>query len=261
MKTATFSWCLLILILLSTSLRFETYTVPGQCLTDQQSLLLQLKNFLVFNTSVSKFNSVDWNQTSDCCTWKGVSCHKGCVIGLSLSNKSIIAGIHEDSSLFNLRYLKSLDLSFNDFGSPIPSSFGKLTNLRYLNLSNAGFVGKIPTEISRLTNFIALRISTLRLSQISLLRLENPNLSMLIHNLSKLEELYLDGVKISAPGSEWCQALSSSLPNLRVLSLSNCDLSRPIDHSLEKRQSSSVIRLDGNNLCAPVHYSLPVSQI
>nr|XP_048319619.1 receptor-like protein 11 [Ziziphus jujuba var. spinosa] len=82
--------------------------------------------------------------------------------------------------------------------------------------------------------------------------LESSNLSMVIQNITKLEEPYLDGVSISAPGNVWGQALSSSLPNLRVLSLSRCQLSGPVDHSLSKLHSLSVIRLDSNNLSAPV---------
>ncbi|XP_062094218.1 receptor-like protein 7 [Humulus lupulus] len=249
MRTPSFSLHFLILITLSAL--FSVNDVSGQCLSDQKSLLLQLKNNLVFNTANSKFD-LDWNQSTDCCTWDGVSCNEGRVTGLHLSDKSIMAGI-ESSSLFNLRYLKSLDLSFNNFSTPIPSGFGKLTNLSYLNLSNAGFVGQIPLEISRLTNLVSLDFSVFFVFlPMSMLKLENPNLSMLVKNLSKLEKLYLDGVNISANGSDWCQALSSSLLNLQVLSLSGCSLSGPIDHSLEKLQSLSVIRLDSNNLSAQV---------
>ncbi|PON42519.1 Leucine-rich repeat domain containing protein [Parasponia andersonii] len=241
------------MIILPILISADVYAASGQCLSDQQTLLLRLKNSLVFDTAVSKFNLVDWNQSMDCCTWDGVSCHEGRVISLRLTGKSIVGGI-EDSSLFNLRYLESLDLSFNHFSTPIPSSLGKLTNLRYLNLSTAGFVGQIPIEIAHLTNLVTLDFSTdsLVFLEIPRPKLENPNLSMLVHNLSKLEELYLDGVNISARGRDWCQALSSSLPNLRVLSLSYCSLSGPIDHSLLKLQSLSVIRLDINNLSTQV---------
>nr|GMD52424.1 verticillium wilt disease resistance protein [Ipomoea batatas] len=55
-----------------------------------------------------------------------------------------------------------------------------------------------------------------------------------------------------AKGSEWCEALSSSLPNLRVLSLRNCHLSGPIHPSLLKLHSLSVIQLDQNNLSSAV---------
>ncbi|KAF3448117.1 hypothetical protein FNV43_RR08827 [Rhamnella rubrinervis] len=75
---------------------------------------------------------------------------------------------------------------------------------------------------------------------------------MLIQNLTELEELHLDGVNISTPGKEWGRALSSSLPHLRVLSLVQCSLFGPIDQSLAKLHSLSVIRLDDNNLFASV---------
>ncbi|KAB2619727.1 LRR receptor-like serine/threonine-protein kinase [Pyrus ussuriensis x Pyrus communis] len=59
---------------------------------------------------------------------------------------------------------------------------------------------------------------------------------MLFHNLTYLTELYLDGVNISAQGNEW------------VLRLSNTLLSGPVDKSLAKLQSLSVIQLDRNDI-------------
>jgi Leucine-rich repeat (LRR) protein len=97
-------------------------------------------------------------------------------------------------------------------------------------------------EISRLTRLVTLDISTLYFTMIPL-KLENPNLKMLVQNLSEIKELYLDGVNISAQGNEWCQAISSSLPNLRVLSMSDCYLQDCPDSSLQKLQSLSIIRL------------------
>ncbi|KAM3737774.1 hypothetical protein ACB098_09G081700 [Castanea mollissima] len=85
-----------------------------------------------------------------------------------------------------------------------------------------------------------------------MLEIKKPNLATLVKNFVDLKELYLDGVNISAPGNEWCQALSSSMPNLRVLSMSDCFLSGPFDSSLQKLQSLSIIRLDFNLFNAPV---------
>ncbi|KAE8039090.1 hypothetical protein FH972_011533 [Carpinus fangiana] len=65
-------------------------------------------------------------------------------------------------------------------------------------------------------------------------------------------ELHLDGVLISARGNEWGRALSSLLPNLRVLSLSYCNLSGPIDPSLQNLRSLSIIRLNDNDFSIPV---------
>ncbi|KAG2690917.1 hypothetical protein I3760_09G212400 [Carya illinoinensis] len=141
--------------------------VSCQCLDDQKSLLLQLQNSLQFDEA-SSTKLVHWNQSGDCCLWKGVYCSQGRVIGLDLSGESISAG---------------------------------LDNSR-----------QIPIAISRLTSLVVLDLSTFDLP---VLKLENPTLHMLVRNLEELMELHLDDVNMSAQGKEWCQIISSSLPNLR----------------------------------------------
>ncbi|XP_042939436.1 receptor-like protein 6 [Carya illinoinensis] len=221
--------------------------VCGKCPTNQKALLLQLKNSLIFD-SASSTKLVHWNKSIDCCSWEGVTCNKGCVIGLDLSNDSISCSLDNSSSLFKLRYLQNLNLASNDFNSSeIPSEFNKLSNLVYLNLSHAGFQGQIPSTISHLK-----RLVSLDLRNWYSLKLENPNLNMLVQNLSKLAELYLSGVDISMKGYEWGPALSFSLPNLRVLSLSRCNLSGPFDSSLVNLKSLSIIRMSNNNLSSPI---------
>jgi Leucine-rich repeat (LRR) protein len=197
---------------------------------------------------------VHWNQSVDCCSWEGVTCNEGRVIGLDLTNESISGGFDSSSSLFSLQYLQHLDLACNNFSDQIPSQFDRLTNLSYLNLSNACFTGQIPIAISHLTRLVTLDLFTggMDCYRFDSLKLENPNLNMLVQNLSELTKLYLDGVNISAQGSEWGTALSSSLPKLRVLSLSYCQLSGPIDSSLTNLQSLSIIRLGGNYFNGPV---------
>ncbi|XP_048439393.1 receptor-like protein 6 [Pyrus x bretschneideri] len=121
-----------------------------------------------------------------------------------------------------------------------------LTRLSNLNLSNAGFAGHVPIEISHLMRSVTLDLSTFYFPGTPSLNLENPNLNLLIRNIFELAELYLDDVRISAQGSKWCQAISSSLPNLRVLRLSTCNLSGLIDSSLLKLQSLSVVWIENN---------------
>ncbi|XP_048319539.2 receptor-like protein 35 [Ziziphus jujuba] len=135
---------------------------------DEAIFVAALKSNLKLDPTASK-KLVQWNQSSDCCCWGGVSCQ---------------------------------EKAHNDFKSA--PRIGNLTNSSVLNFSNAGFEGQIPKGLSRLTR------------------------------------------------NDWCQALSSSLPNLLVLSLSNYHVSVPIHYSLLKLHSLSVIRLDGNRLSAPV---------
>jgi Leucine-rich repeat (LRR) protein len=251
MRIPFFSWLFLVPIC-TLFLNFSTvFVVSHQCLDDQQFLLLELKNTLIFKSTWST-KLAKWNRSVDCCSWDGVTCNEGSVIGLDLSNESILGGLNNSSSLFRLQHLQNLNLAFNYFiNSQIPSEFDKLANLSYLNLSQAGFSGQIPIAISRLTRLVGLCLSSYYYYD-DRLKLENPNLNVLVQNLSELMYLYLDGVLISAQGNEWGQALSSSLPNLRELSLSGCNLYGPIDSSLQNLQSFSIISLSDNNFAAPV---------
>ncbi|XP_058214306.1 receptor-like protein 33 [Rhododendron vialii] len=234
---------------------FCSITIPvhGKCLKDQKSLLLQLKNNLQFDLDFS-VKLVTWAQSNDCCQWNGVTCdHFGRVIGLDLNTESISGGLNDSSSLFGLKFLEKINMANNSFNfAEIPSSFGVLTNLKYLNLSNTQFVGQIPMEFSRLTRLVKLDLSNHYAFNSNGIRIDNPNLFTLFRNLGGLTELYLDGVNISTNGYEWGQAISSSLPNLRVLSLSDCLLSGPIDSSLQNLQYLSEINLAQNNLLSPV---------
>ncbi|KAI5663289.1 hypothetical protein M9H77_22612 [Catharanthus roseus] len=229
----------------------EFHRTVGQCLPEQKSLLFQMRNNLTYDSSLST-KLVRWNDGTDCCRWRGVLCDiGGRVIGLDLAGESISGTIDDSNSIFRLRFLRRLSLAQNsfDYSSQLSAGFGKLTELNYLNLSETDFGGQIPGEFSRLSRLVTLDLSTY---STSLLKLENPNLKMFIQNLSKLRELRLDGVDIAAQGNSWCQVLSSSLPDLQVLSLINCNTSHPPDSSLGKLQSLSVIRLDQNPFSAPI---------
>ncbi|KAK9985957.1 hypothetical protein SO802_030908 [Lithocarpus litseifolius] len=91
-----------------------------------------------------------------------------------------------------------------------------LKNLSSLDSSNSGFAGQIPIEISCFTRLVTLNLSTDPFLSITLLKIENPNLAMIVQNVSQFKELYLDGVNVSPQRNQWSQALSSSQPNLSV---------------------------------------------
>ncbi|GKV06079.1 hypothetical protein SLEP1_g18010 [Rubroshorea leprosula] len=248
----------LILIAFSLWLHLNAGSVRSLCLEDQQSSLLKFKQTLIFDPALSS-KLVSWDSSANCCSWPGVTFSgSGHVIGLDLSNESISSGIDSSSSLFDLHHLQSLNLALNRFnGTRIPSGLDKLANLRHLKLSYSEFNGQIPTEISGLTRLVFLDISVSRdphsfyFYSHAELKLENPNLSMLVRNLTRLREFHLQGTNISAEGPERCRALSS-LPRLRVLNLADCLLSGPIDSSLAKMKLLSVIQLSFNQLSAPV---------
>lgn len=101
-------------------------------------------------------------------------------------------------------------------------------------------------ELSRLTKLMFLDLSNVAL------KLERGDLQTLVGNLANLRELYLDEVYISLKRIEWCSTLSSSLPQLRVLSTTDFGISSPFDPVLLNLHFLSVIRLDGNNLSSIV---------
>jgi len=228
----------------------NNFLVNGYCDGHERYLLLHLKNSLIFNPKKSS-KLVQWNQfDDDCCQWNGVTCIEGHVTALDLSQESISEGLNDSSALFSLHYLQSLNLAFNDFHSTIPQELHHLQNLKYLNLSNAGFEGQVPKEIAHLKRLVTLDLSSSFTAHHSLNH-ENPNIEMLVQNLTDIAELYLDGVAISASGEKWSRALSS-LKGLRVLSMSSCNLSGPIDSSLARLQSLSVLKLSHNKLSSVV---------
>ena len=189
-----------------------------KCLPDQEASLLDLKQGFRFIDEFSK-PLVSWKPGSNCCSWEGVTCDtaSGHVIGLDLSWRDINGNL--SCSLFNLTSLQTLNLAGNYFeGAPIPQSgFERLTKLTHLNLSYTELSGQIPIGISHLTSLISLDLSQ------NELQLRNPNLQMLVKNLSNLRELHLDGVNMSSE-HDWSKTVSKSLPRLQILSLHHCDL-------------------------------------
>ncbi|XP_042511640.1 receptor-like protein 7 [Macadamia integrifolia] len=219
----------------------------------------------------SNISFSSWEPETDCCSWDGVTCNvtTGYVIGLDLSSDpysfsyKLSGPIYSNSSLFGLHHLQRLNLAYNDFKlAPIPSEFDRLPSLTHLDLSHSNFYGQIPWEFSRLTRLVSLDLSYFS----DYAKLERPNLKELIQNLTSLVELYLDGVDLSSPSptqgssDHWSQVLPQSLPNLRALSLINCDLSSPIHPSFSQLVFLEELRFDENyNLSLEVPNFLPAN--
>ncbi|MBA0776440.1 hypothetical protein Gotri_011435 [Gossypium trilobum] len=170
------------------------------CRPEQSSALLKFKSNLSISISIAIYKTRclgevhipshktdSWDEGTDCCKWEGVMCDnkKGNVIGLDLSCNGLIGSLQSNNSLFSLQKLRWLNLAGNDLGiSEIPSEFGKLRSLTYLSLYGAGFTGFVPPEISLLSDLVSLDLS---LNYGLLFR--NHNFNMLVHNLTKLENI------------------------------------------------------------------------
>ncbi|KAK3444987.1 hypothetical protein EUGRSUZ_A00568 [Eucalyptus grandis] len=234
--------CLLLPFICTNFFGIYLVLASSPCLSDQEFLLVELKNSLIFNASRSS-KLVTWNQNTR--PWNG---HRS-----RLELRINLCNINSSLSLFRLKHLQTLNLAFNNFkSSVIPHGFSNLRGLVYLNLSNTGFSGQIPIELARLRKLSVLDLSLLYFPGLDTLKLKNPNLKTLIGNLTELIQLHLDGVDLSSEGNEWCDALSSSVQKLEVLSMSHCFLSGPVDSSLVNLHHLSFIQLNGNNLSATV---------
>ncbi|KAL7207617.1 hypothetical protein ACSBR1_029549 [Camellia fascicularis] len=149
----------LLLFLLSSS--SSSTCARHTCLEDQRFSLLQFKTTFTITANASLYcgsgshipKMVFWNESSDCCSWEGVTCDwsNGHVIGLDLSCSQLQGTIQPNSTLFHLRHLQTLNLAFNDFNfSTISPDFGSFPSLTHLNLSFSHFTGRIPSKISHL---------------------------------------------------------------------------------------------------------------
>ncbi|KAL8205373.1 hypothetical protein R6Q57_008924 [Mikania cordata] len=173
------------------------------------------------------------------CLWDGVECsNKGHVIGLDLSESSLTGRITSSSSLFNLVYLQTLDLSTNNFvESQIPSEIARLKQLRSLDLSTSGFNGEIPNEISHLKQLTSLDLSG------NPLKLQSHGLEYLLQNMTRLESLHLSGVELRSS----VPCFLANFSSLRSIKLKDCQLQDEFPSSMFHLPKLKHLLLRGNS--------------
>ncbi|KAL6603208.1 hypothetical protein ACP70R_043569 [Stipagrostis hirtigluma subsp. patula] len=128
--------------------------------------------------------NVSWVNSTDCCTWEGITCSSGAVTDVLLASKGLRGSI--SPSLSNLTGLLRLNLSYNSLYGSLPMelvlsrsilvldvSFNHLSGslqeqqssnsglpLQVLNISSNFFTGQLPsTTLEAMKNLVALNAS------------------------------------------------------------------------------------------------------
>ncbi|KAK6270139.1 hypothetical protein POUND7_007244 [Theobroma cacao] len=217
--------CLLLELLyfqLHCSLSFPSSSLhsPHLCLPEHRAALLEFKNTISLGDcrTFSSYPKIySWNESTDCCSWDGVSCHMvtGHVIGIDLSESCLNGTLPANSNLFHLQELQRLNLAYNDFNGSISSKlFNQFVSLAHLNLSFNSFSDLIPYEISLLSKLVSLDLSWSGGDHN--LRFDNQGFEMLARNLIELRNLILDSVDMSDVAIPSFLNLTSSLERLSV---------------------------------------------
>ncbi|EYU40963.1 hypothetical protein ABFS82_07G099400 [Erythranthe guttata] len=217
---------------------------PATCSRSNQTDLLSL---LAFKEAVDvdpngALNS--WNQTTNFCTWNGITCGRKLpnrVVAINLDSQGLIGSL--SSHVGNLSFLRRIDIRNNSFNGRIPQEIGLLRRLEYLEVSNNSFLGTIPKNISQCRNLIYMNLIDNNLSGPI-----PPELQF----LEKLSDLGLAKNKISGLIPQFIGNLTS----LRRLSLRSCDLNGEIPESLAQLRRLRFLILGDNNLTGTIPPSL-----
>lgn len=180
---------------------------------------------------------------------------------LDLSNNNFHGSVPPEFG--NLSKLEFLDLSFNKFGSSIPSEWGRLRNLRSLNLSNNLLTGAIPDELggleqlhdlqifgNRFTGFIPIWVGNLTNLRV-FTAYENYLGGQIPDNLGLLSELRLLNLHSNQ--------LEGSIPKsifamgkLEILVLTQNKLTGDLPELIGKCKGLSSIRIGNNQLIGSI---------
>ncbi|XP_076916727.1 receptor-like protein EIX1 [Bidens hawaiensis] len=207
---------------------------------DERQALLQFKHGLI--DDAGRLASWVTEENSDCCKWAGIACDnvtghvhkihlpgKYCYFAYYTSDKAYEECLKQrlrgdlSPSLLNLKQLKHLDLSLNDFGEKqIPRFVGSLRNLRYLNLSLSGFGGTVPPQLGNLSELRTLSLGSFYESFYESGESTSIMNMQWLSGLRFLNHLDMSGLNLSK-AIDWFQVINT-LPSLVELHLSYCQL-------------------------------------
>ncbi|KAM0981159.1 hypothetical protein ACFX13_014591 [Malus domestica] len=210
----------------------ESHLVAAQ-LYDQATLL----------AITEELGVLGWGgNSSDYCSWPGIGCglNHSMVEKLDLSHHNLRGNV---TLVSQLKALKRLDLSYNDFHGSIPLAFGNLSQLEFLDLSLNKFGGSIPPELGKLRNLRSLNLSN------NFLVGKIPDE---IQGLEKLENFQISSNKLSGVIPMWV----GNFTNLRVFTAYENALEGKIPDNLGSLSELESLNLHSNQLEGPIPKSI-----
>ncbi|XP_071707928.1 receptor-like protein EIX2 [Rutidosis leptorrhynchoides] len=235
----SFYFFILVVALFHSCLSDDTNSNTRLCIDDERRALLEFKHGLIDDADrLASWHSVD----KDCCKWAGIVCDNVTGHILQIHLPGVDGHCHDDydtqqqydeiskqrlrgdlsPSLLQLKQLRHLDLSCNDFGGiQVPSFIGSIRNLRYLNLSCSEFGGTIPPQLGNLTEMRILSLGSFYSTPDDIESTSIGNMQWL-SSLTWLRHLDTSGVDLSK-ADDWFQVINT-LPYLVQLHFSTCQL-------------------------------------
>lgn len=159
------------------------------------------------------------------------------LIGLSQNNlgSNSTKDLEFIKSLVNCSKLYVVDISYNNFGGPLPNSLGNMSNLNNLYLGGNHILGKIPAELGNLANLYLLTVENNRFEGI---------IPDTFGKFQKLQVLELSGNRLSGN----IPAFIGNLSQLFYLGLGDNILEGNIPLSIGNCQKLYHLDLSQNNL-------------
>lgn len=180
--------------------------------------------------------------SSDYCSWRGIRCfsNQSVVEALDLSHSELRGNV---TLISELKALKWLDLSYNNFHGSIPSVFGNLSELEFLDLSSNKFGNSIPSDLGSLRNLISLNLSN------NLLEGEIPDE---LQSLENLQDFQISGNRLNGSIPIWMGNLS----HLRVFTAYENVLGGRIPDTLGSVSELQLLNLHSNQLGGSIPKSI-----
>lgn len=204
-------------------------------LSKSQCVVSQLQDQATLSAINKELGVPGWGaNSSDYCSWPGLVCssNNSMVVKLDLSHRELRGNA---TLISELKGLKWLDLSYNNFHGSIPSAFGNMSELEFLDLSLNKFEGSVPPELGGLRNLRSLNLSN------NLLVGEIPDE---LKGLKKLQEFQISSNRLNGSIPFWV----GNLTNLRVFTAYENFLEGRIPDNLGAVSELHLLNLHSNQL-------------